>query len=135
MKKTVTLLLVIITLFACTSDDDARLDKQIIGEWKLIKAEIVNFSPNSPIIDYSDKNIIYNFKSDGKLVVTGGENIEYPDGEYDYYFGEDYLGGTTDPKILLVKINNSKWTCNLTDSEMMLGQSYVDGPNLFFKRK
>ncbi len=134
MKKGIVLLLTIVLSFACTGDDDSRNDSQIIGDWKLMKAEIVNFSQNPSIIDYSDENIIYNFKSDGKLVVTGGENIGYPDGEYDYYFGEANLANLNDP-VLIVKINNSQWTFNLTDGIMKIGQSYVDGPDLFFKRK
>ncbi len=135
MREVMILLLAIFTLTSCTNDDDSTIDSQIIGEWKLMKAEIVNFSQNPNTIYYSNKNIIYNFKSNGKLVVSGGGNLEYPDGEYDYFFGNDYLGGTNDPRILLVKINNTKWTYNLTDGEMKLGQSYVDGPDLFFKRK
>ena len=53
-----------------------------------------------------------------------------------YFFGKDYLGGNTnDPKTLLVKINTSKWIYNFIDGEMILGQSYVDGPNLVFKKE
>jgi hypothetical protein len=40
-----------------------------------------------------------------------------------------------DPKTLLVKINTSKWIYSFKDGEMILGQSYVDGPNLVFKKE
>ena len=134
MKRVLVFLLVVV-LSSCTGDDNSRINNQIIGEWKLMKAEIVSFSQNPSIIDYSDENIIYNFKSEGKLVITGEVNVGYLEGEYDYYFGDDYLGGTSGSKSLLVKINTAKWTYNLTNGEMKLGQSYVDGPDLFLKRK
>lgn len=136
MNKILILLLGIVTLSSCSNNDDSSTD-QIIGEWKLMMAKIIDFSPNPPIIDYSNENIIYNFKSNGKLVVTGGQNIGYPNGEYEYFFGEDYLGGGlgNEPKVLIVKINGSKWTYNLTGKEMKLGQSYVDGPDLILERK
>jgi hypothetical protein len=136
MKKNLILILAIITLSSCSKDDNPST-KQIVGEWKLMEARILNFSTN-PTIDYSNENIIYNFQSNGKLLVTGSQNIGYPNGEYEYLFGNDYLSGAPssgESKILLVKINNSKWTYNLTNGKMILGQSYVDGPDLYFERK
>lgn len=104
-------------------------------EIKLIEIQIFNFGGQNSI-EYSNENIIYDFQPNGVLRITGGQNIGYSSGEYDYFFGEDYLGGgTTDPKILLVKINDSKWTYNLTNRKMTLGQSYVDGNDLIFERK
>ena len=136
MKKNLILILAIITLSSCSKDDNPST-KQIVGEWKLMEAKILNFSTN-PTIDYSNENIIYNFQSNGKLLVTGSQNIGYPNGEYEYLFGDDYLSGAPssgESKILLVKINNSKWTYNLTNGKMILGQSYVDGTDLYFERK
>jgi hypothetical protein len=136
MKKNLILILAIITLSSCSKDDNPST-KQIVGEWKLMEARILNFSTN-PTIDYSNENIIYNFQSNGKLLVTGSQNIGDPNGEYEYLFGNDYLSGAPssgESKILLVKINNSKWTYNLTNGKMILGQSYVDGPDLYFERK
>ena len=61
--------------------------------------------------------------------------MAYPTGEYQYFFGEDNLGGSSNPKILLLKINNSKWTYNFTNGQIKLGMSYVDGPELIFEKK
>ena len=134
MKKLLILILGITFLSSCSNDENSSND-QFIGKWKLIEAQIFGFGGQSST-DYSNDNIIYNFQSNGILKVTGGQNEGYPSGEYDYFFGKDYLGGgTTDPKILLVKINDSKWTYNLTNGKMKLGQSYVDGPNLILKRE
>ena len=90
MKNLMYLLLIIFTILSC-SKDDYSMNEQIYGEWKLTEARIVDFSPNPPIIDYSDDNIIYNFKFNGKLIVTGEENVGYTNGEYEYFFGEDYF--------------------------------------------
>ena len=134
MKKILIIILGIAFLSSCSNNDDTQ-NNQIIGEWKLIEAQIFGFGGQSST-DYSNENIIYYFQSNGILKVTGGQNVGYPSGEYDYFFGEDYLGGgTTDPKILLVKINESKWTYNLTNGKMTIGKSYVDGTDLIFERK
>lgn len=132
MKKIVTLFIIGLLVSSCSNNDD--ISNKIVGNWKLTKATFYSYEGEG-FIDYSGKNIIYNFKSNGILVVSGGKNAGYPDGSYAYFFGEDHLGGMNDPKVLLVKINNSKWTYNLTNGKMTLGQSYVDGPNLIFERK
>lgn len=124
-EKIYLLLLIHLILLSCSKND--LLENQILGEWKLIEERIISeTNPDPNTIDYSNKNIIYNFKSNGKLVVTGGQNVEYPNGEYDYFFGEDYLSGfpsENERKTLLVKIDNSKWTFNLTNGVIKLGQS------------
>jgi hypothetical protein len=126
--------MIILTL-GCSKNDVSTSDNEIIGNWKLMRAEFYGFEGEN-LINYSNKDITYNFKSNGTLKVTGEENAGYPSGEYEYFFGKDYLGGNTnDPKILLVKINTSKWIYNFKDGEMILGQSYVDGPNLVFKKE
>lgn len=133
MKKILILIITIVTLSSCSNDDS--INDQIVGEWKLTST-VCCFFEGGKTTDYSDENIIYNFQSNGILTVTGGQNIEYPNGEYNYFFGKDYLGGdTSDPKVLLIKIDNNKWTYNLTDGIMTLSMSYIDGPILHFERK
>ena len=136
MKKFLILILTITTLSSCSKDDDNSTN-QIVGEWKLIKAQFYGFGGQESI-DYLDEEIIYYFQSNGILIVDGGQNAGYPNGEYEYSFGEDYISGApteNETKILLVKINNSKWTYNMINGEMKLGQSYVDGPDLIFIKK
>ncbi|WP_369049538.1 hypothetical protein [Tenacibaculum sp. UWU-22] len=131
MKKALIFLLIEFLISNCSNDND--ISNQIVGNWKLTEAKFYGLEGEDSI-DYSNKNINYNFKSNGILVVSGGDNAGYANGEYHYFFGKDHLGGNTDPKILLVKINISKWTYGLTNGKMTLGQSYVDGPNLIFER-
>ncbi|RUA12898.1 MAG: hypothetical protein DSY82_00055 [Flavobacteriia bacterium] len=134
MKKILIIILGIAFLSGCSNDDDA-LNDQIIGKWKLIEVEFYGFGGQGST-DYSHENIIYDFQPNGILKVTGGQNEGYSSGEYNYFFGLDYLGGgMTDPKVLLVRIEDSKWTYNLNKGIMRLGQSYLDGPVLIFERK
>jgi len=136
MKNLIFLVFLTATLLAC-SDDDHNDNGPILGEWKLMEATfytIENDAFTESSIDYSNENIIYNFQSNGILEVSGGQNVGYDDGEYDYFFDEDYLGSSNNPKVLLVKIDNSKWTYDLTNNLMTLSQSYVDGPTLIFEK-
>lgn len=141
MKKTLIFLITIVILSSCTNDDETPTN-QILGKWKLVKVEYYKWNSNSnaslQTIDYSDKNIIYDFRSNNKLIVTGDQNIDNVNRESDYIFEKDYLSGYPsegESKMLLVKIDGSKWTYSLTNGTMMLGQSYIDGANLYFERK
>lgn len=131
----------IVLLSSCTNDDETPTN-QILGKWKLVKVESYKLNPNNntslQTIDYSDKNITYDFRSNNKLIITGDQNIDNKNRESDYIFEKDYLSGYPsegESKILLVKIDGSKWTYSLTNGIMMLGQSYVDGADLYFERK
>ena len=135
MKKILILILTIATLINCSNDDS--INDQINGKWKLIGVSTMDFNSN-PQIDYPNENIIYNFRPNGILLVTGGEDIGYPNGEYDYFIGKDYLSGAPragESKTLNVNINSTKWTYDLTNGIMTLSTSYVDGPILRFERK
>ena len=136
MRKIFLLLITVATLISCSSDDS--ISDQITGEWKLMSATIIDFTINPPTIDYSNDNIIYNFRSNGTLTVSGEENVGYTEGDYEYFFGKDYLGGGQpnpgESKILVVDINSTKWTYDLTDGIMTLSITYIDGPLLRFER-
>jgi len=133
MKKTLIIILGLFLLSNCSNKEHLQ-DNQIIGKWKLIEVQYLGIDGLSSK-DYSSENIIYNFKSNGILEVTGGENIGYSTGEYDYIFGEGNLGGdNVDPKVLLLQIDGSKWTFDLNNEKLKIGQSYVDGADLIFVR-
>lgn len=137
MKKVYILLLTLATLSSCSNDDDNSQTSEIVAQWKLVEAKLSGFeggNSSNGSIDYSNQNIIYNFTANGTLIVTGEEHIGYSNGEYQYFFGEDHLGTSSDPQILLVKINQLKWTYDFTNERMTLGQSYVDGSDLVFEK-
>ncbi|SFN99091.1 hypothetical protein [Salegentibacter flavus] len=136
MKRVFLLLITFAICASCSNDDDISTD-QIVGEWKLIQAEFYG-SEGESSIDYSDQNIIYDFRQTGLLKVTGGENAGYPTGEYQYSFGKDHFGcafDSDDPKILVVKINNSKWAYNFINGKMKLNTSCVDRTDLVLEKQ
>jgi len=107
---------------------------RIIGEWKLLKSKTYFHD-----YDYSNQNIIYNFKSNGELVVTGANKTGgYPIGTYNYTFEEDYLSNSANPNepmLWLVNIDGLKWIHQSQNDLMVIGQSYVDGSDLCFQKK
>lgn len=110
---------------------------QILGEWKLTRSRVLWVDYRN--WDFSNENIIYNFKPDGILVVTENGGIGgFEKGEYSYEFKKDYLSNSAysnEPMVWLVKISNSKWTYKSQNDLMVIGQSYVDGTDLCFERK
>lgn len=136
MKKIVIIILAIMSISSCSSDTNSS-NTEIVGQWQLKQINYYGLeggNSSQSTVDYSDQNIIYNFKVNG-VVTISGENPGIIEGDYDYSYGEDYLGGSTDPKILLVKIDNIKYTYSLKNGEMTLGKSYVDGPDFVFVKK
>lgn len=133
--------MLIASLTSC-SNDDVLMTDPIIGEWNLTSVEYYGENSDGMIelfsIDYSDENIVYNFNSNSQLIVSGEDHIGFENGAYTYIFEEDYLSGFPnegETKMLLVKVNGFKWTYEFTNGTMQLGNSYVDGPNLYFERK
>lgn len=140
MKNIIFILFIGILSLGCTGDD--LLNEEIIGEWKLTQAQFygVNNEGEFGLITtaYSNEDITYNFRAGGTLLVSGEDNMGYNSGVYNYEFKKDYLTGYPaegEKTILLVTINGSKWTYNFNDGLMILGTSYVDGPDLYLQRK
>jgi hypothetical protein len=131
MKRLFLLIAISLIVFGCSDDNKTN---QIVGQWKLI---FRHSNPRSSYVsDESAKNIVYDFKSNGVLIVTGNQSAPHTDGQHNYFFGEDILGGLpSDPRILLVKIDGGKWTYNLSGGQMVLSQGYLDGETITFVRK
>ena len=126
---------------ACCSDDSTdkqeSSDKQenpLIGTWQLIEAKfygLVGGTSSTGSIDYCGDSITYTFEQNGELKVDGKkDNVGHLLGQYQYEFGEFSLFSSQG-----VKINDSEWTYSLNNGIMVLGTSYVDGPDLHLKRK
>lgn len=131
MKKEIYVAIFSLLALACTKDDEAS---PIYGKWKLLEARYYGFQSERSV-DYSNRNIVYNFQVNDILIVSGGDNAGYPNGEYQYFFGEGYLSDIPEANpVVIVEINDTKWEFDLTDGKMTIGQAYVDGPNLIFER-
>lgn len=143
MKKIFNLLsfvLILLIVTGCKEDEqksttDAEIDSQndIVGEWKQVKGKTVFYNPQ--IIDYTCNNIIYKFKSDGSLnIFSDVDNpIGYNSGDHLYEFSQNNLYGIPDENFTL-KIDNRYWACSISGSNMVLDDSPVDGPILYFIR-
>jgi len=136
MKKITTLLAMILLFINCSKNDE-ETSNPVIGEWKLIKVEQNDGANNILITDYISQNIIYKFETNSNLNININ-NVAYNSGNYNYEYKNDFLSGlpsSGETKILLVVINNQKWTYELINGKMKLGQSYVDGPDLYLEKK
>ena len=134
MKKLIPILVFIFIITSCSKNDN-EISTPIVGEWKLIKSEQYDEASNKlSVKDYSSQNIIYKFDSNSNLNINSGNNA----GNYKYEFKEDYLSGfpsNGETKMLIVILYSTKWIYNLNNGKMKLGNSYVDGPDLYFEKK
>lgn len=136
MKKLTTLFVLLLLFINCSKNDEETLIP-VIGDWKLIKVEQNDGSNNISITDYSNQNIIYKFETNSNLNINAN-NLAYNSGNYNYEYKNDYLSGfpsSEEKKTLLIVVNKQKWTLQLINGKMKLGQSYVDGPDLYFEKK
>ncbi len=135
MKKITKLLTIGFLVLGCSNDD--AVPNQVVGNWKLVEAKMYGLeggSSSEASIDYSGKDIRFSFKSNGTLVVSGGSNVGFSNGEYKYVFGKDTMGWGDEQKYLVVNVDGAKWFFSLVKDQMTLSRSYVDGPDLIFKR-
>ncbi|MTH15494.1 hypothetical protein [Flavobacterium sp. LC2016-01] len=139
MKKILPIIFILLAFSSCSDDDDNH--NPVIGNWKLVRAQTLQFGtasnpiPHESITDYSEKNIIYTFDAGSNLTISeDGKKEQY---KYEYKF--DYLSGSpsaNETKTQLVIIDGSKWTYRVSNQgEMILGKSYVDGSDLYFVRQ
>jgi hypothetical protein len=142
MKNILILMMAIVVLSSCSKDNDDDATNQIVGKWKLVKIEYYKRDANTngslQSTDYSVKNIIYDFRLNNKLIISGEDNMDSENRVSDYVFEKDYLSGFPsegESKMFLVKIDGSKWNYSLTNGIMKLGQSYIDGSDLYFEKE
>ena len=119
--------------------DDAR-GTDIIAQWKLIDI-LESYDYDSPnyqgiiVTDYSDKNIIYDFRSNNKLVITGTlpEGF-YAEGEYAYRYiapNNCYPEGVTISNLL---IDTRRYTCDVDKQEYkmaIIGDKKIGEESIF----
>ena len=96
----ITLATLILTGAGCNDDvpdpqvpPDSGDAVRLIGRWKLIKLTVNGYSRPYEEIDYSEKDIIYEFQKNGILVITGETDDifvfnDFKEGEHTYAYRE-----------------------------------------------
>jgi hypothetical protein len=133
MKKFFLLLAISSMIFGCSKEDEPNqiITGEIVGQWKLIKVHARAW--DSHITDLSAKNIVYNFISNGILLVSGGQTGRHTNGQHKYSFGEETLTiGGQNFESLIVRIGNQKWASSFSDGQMSLIELDSDGGSLTF---
>ena len=116
------LILAALICISCQSkindDDAANKDSTIIGKWKLDK--IVPFT-NLESYDYSQYNIVFEFKTNGTLTVSGTNELAnasiFPEGDYLYLLKNDFIRIKSD---LFLQGKSDFWY-NFSSNEGILG--------------
>jgi len=123
-----------VTAYRCSVNSVAGHQNDVLGKWKLLSYRTVFYNPDTT--DYSCDDIIYEFKSDGRLTVTS--TVDEPHG----YAAGDYafeLKANVAPEdgiwyYTLQIGEHSAWPAMIEPREMILSQAYLDGPVLHFAR-
>lgn len=112
----------------CTINAINGPEDNIIGKWKLVKGEEVFYNPRT--VDYSCNNVIYQFKTDGVLIITSDivDIIGFGTGKYSYEFILTDKGSHT------LKVDNSQGGCSILGSDLTINYAYLDGPILYLIR-
>lgn len=147
MKKTglYGLLLTLVVCFHCseTGKPDRACpvaavsgsDDDVVGKWQLVKVHTVFTIEGDKIADHSCNNTVYDFQKDGILIISS-DREEYQDtsiGEYNYEFKLQPLYENYGLSYTL-KIEHMEYACGISEDNMTLDSSPLDGPVLYFVR-
>ena len=107
----------------------------IVGKWQLIKSISSGFGAPVTCTDFSQFNIVYEFKSNKVVVIS--VKIDHPEiwpkaGEYTYSLGDDNngsMGGL--PYRLRISEHNTYWY-QLNSQKLIMDNRPLDGEALLF---
>ena len=98
----------------------------IIGEWKFMKEQTSGFVSPSKEIDYSEHNIVYEFKTNGVLTVSGNGNAGWIEkGNHSYSIGNYQK----------IQVGYSSSWYSVSPSELIIDSRPVDGSAFYFAKK
>jgi hypothetical protein len=133
MKKTIfkiaAILLVLAGMIACGKEEEDNIyRKNIIGKWKLMK--IMSREESDwmfDTVDYSNENIIYEFRNNNKLVINGYVENDFSPGEHYYSYQQLNVCPTCTPgPNLIIDDNNMIYCLARKDSnEMSIGADEI----------
>lgn len=123
-------------LFSCSSSDDWDTvnNGDLIKKWHLIRVEQAVMFPDNDAqfssVDYGEKKVVYDFQKGAIVKVSGvdkGDPFAMPDGIYSYEVidGEEGMD--------FIEINRIKWAFSISERQLILDHSHVDGPKFIFE--
>jgi hypothetical protein len=118
--------------------DDTRFTHDefasIIGKWRLTIGRSSGFMFSPVIVDYSQYNIVYEFKEEGILIISAKTGAPtFPDvGEHLYSIVDNEYGFPGLPYGL--KIGNWESWYQISSERMIIDDSPVDGGVMYFVR-
>jgi len=122
---------ILVVLFtACKKTDNIR-DEDIKGKWKLVEVKL-SLTPTVPVsYDYSQYNVVYDFKSDAVLMVSKDANMDTAG--YVHEHGEHYYTIINDEDgYYVLKIDDYAYWYSVSSDELILDDSPVDGAKYYF---
>jgi len=97
----------------------------IIGKWKLMKEQTSGFGSPSKEIDYSKQNIVYEFKTNGVLTISGNGNAGLMEkGNHSYSIGNYQK----------IQVGYSSSWYSVSPSELIIDSRPVDGSAFYFAK-
>jgi len=122
------LLAICLTVTGCDTNKDNQI-KYIIGEWKLKKVTIPFIDKS---YDYSQYSIVYEFKRNGVLTVSGETDvidtyIGHTIGKYSYTFIEDKEGYGMVGLPYGLKIDDDTYWYKISSEELTITRTPLDG--------
>lgn len=110
-------------------------DDNIIGKWKFVKTRTAALAAPSKTYDYSCNNVIFHFKEDGLLVISGvSEGIRsFGNGEYSFEF-KDVPFFTGMDGTYTITIGYISGACSIQENKMIIDRSPLDGDRQYFVR-
>jgi len=97
----------------------------VIGKWKLIKEQTSGFGSPSKEIDYSKHDIVYEFKSNGVLTVSGNDIVGWlENGNHSYSVG-NYNE---------IQIGYSMYWYSISPDELIIDRRPVDGSAFYLAK-
>jgi len=110
-------------------ETDITKVNEITGKWELLKITI-SFTPEGAISrDYSQNNIVYEFKADGILTVS--RDINHSD-TYVHEQGDHFYSIIDDKEEYTLKIDNNLYWYSVSNNDLIIDQSPLDGFTYYF---
>ena len=128
-KKTFILLVFCMTAGLSCKKTDEPAHPSILGKWRLISGE---WPMGRITYDFSQYYIVYEFKSDNVLTVTGDVDDQVRLGDFPYYFLT-----ATDSDIrrwYTIRILATPYKHQVTEEELILDSRQAAGPLYYFVR-